>query len=122
MDGGGRLEPDAGAAPDAASAGAVPEYRHDGPLGPADPFQHGSVDADPSEPDADEPDAAVPDASGPDADAGGLQDGGRPTPADAGPPRLAPLAPIDELVAAKQAARSRLIGLTIGGQPARTTH
>lgn len=82
----------------------------------------GSVDAGSPEPDAGKQDAAVADASGPDADAGGPRDGGGPTPADAGPPRLPPLAPIDELVVAEQAARSRLSGLTIGGQPARTTH
>jgi hypothetical protein len=76
------------------------------------------IDGDPFDPEAGVPDAGTRDAGEPPRDAGVL-----PPPTDAGPPRLPPLAPIENLVTADQAARSRLDGLmTIGGQPARTTH
>jgi hypothetical protein len=55
------------------------------------------------------------------------RDGGRPNPglppaSDAGVIRPPVLAPVELLMAADTKARSTLTGLTIGGQPARTTH
>lgn len=81
-------------------------------------------DAGPFEPEAGIPDAAVITDAGAPRDAGGpSRDAGVAVPGNPAPPRLPPLAPVEQLVTADQAARARLNGLmTIGGQPARTTH
>jgi hypothetical protein len=83
----------------------------------ARPMCGASVDAGALD-DADVGDADVDDAG---VDASGPRDAGIPS-ADTGIVQPPALAPIEELMAADQRARSGLSGLTIGGQPARTTH